>query len=133
MKKLGFAVVGCGVIVDYHIEGVLGTPEAELICVVDVVEAKAKAVAEKYKVRYYTDVKEMLKNPAVDVVAIALPSGLHMEVAIAAMEAGKHVISEKPLDITLEKIDKMIAVSKKTKKHLAGIFQSRFMASSLSI
>ena len=133
MKKLGFAVVGCGNIVGHHVNGVLGTPEAELICVVDNVEAKAKAVAEKNKVKYYTDVKEMLKDPAVDVVTIALPSGLHMEVAIAAMEAGKHVISEKPLDITLEKIDRMIAVSKKTKKHLAGIFQSRFMPSTLSI
>ncbi|MFH1073736.1 MAG: Gfo/Idh/MocA family oxidoreductase, partial [Candidatus Firestonebacteria bacterium] len=133
MKKLGFAVVGCGNIVGHHLKGVLETPEAELVCVVDVVEEKAKAIAEKYKVKYYTEVKEMLKNPAVDVVTIALPSGLHMDVAIAAMEAGKHVISEKPLEITLEKIDKMIAVSKKTKKHLAGIFQSRFFESSLSI
>ena len=133
MKKFGFAVVGCGNILPHHINGVLGTPDAELICVVDVSEEKAKAAAEKYKVKYYTDIKEMLKNPAVDIVTIALPSGIHMDAAVAAMEAGKHVISEKPLDITLEKIDKMIDVSKKTKKHLAGIFQSRFMDSTLSI
>ena len=133
MKKLGFAVVGCGNIAGHHVAGVLGTPEAELICVVDNVEAKAKALAEKNKVKYYTDVKDMLKDKAVDVVTICLPSGMHMDVAIASMEAGKHIISEKPLDVTLEKIDKMIAVSKKTKKHLTGIFQSRFYESSLSI
>ena len=133
MSKLGFAVVGCGNIAEHHINGVLGTKETELICVVDNVEAKAKALAEKYKVKYYTDIKEMLKDKAVNVVTIALPSGLHMEVAIAAMEAGKDVLSEKPLDVTLEKIDKMIAVKNKTKRHLAGIFQSRFYESSLSI
>ncbi|OGF51134.1 MAG: hypothetical protein A2231_00710 [Candidatus Firestonebacteria bacterium RIFOXYA2_FULL_40_8] len=133
MKKLGFAIVGCGNILSSHGDGVLGTPEAELICVVDTDEPKAKAAAEKYKTKYYTSIKDMLKDPAVDVVTIALPSGLHMNAAIEAMESGKHVISEKPLEITLEKIDKMIAVSKKTKKYLAGIFQSRFMDSSLSI
>jgi predicted dehydrogenase len=133
MKKLGFAIVGCGNIVENHIRGVLGTPEAELVCVVDVVEAKAKAVGEKYNVKYYTDVKEMLKDRAVDIVTIALPSGLHMDVAIAAMEAGKHAISEKPIEINLEKIDKMITVSKKTGMHMCGIFQSRFYDSSLEI
>lgn len=133
MKKIGYAIIGCGNIVANHLAGIKGTPEAELICVVDVVEAKAKAVAEKNKVKYYTDVKEMLKNKDVDVVTICLPSGLHMEVSIAAMEAGKHVISEKPLEVSLEKIDKMIEASKRTKKHLAGIFQSRFYESSINI
>lgn len=133
MKKLGFAIVGCGNIVANHISGILGTPEAELICVVDIVEEKAKALAEKHKVKYYTNIKDMLKDKAVDVVSICLPSGLHMDAAIAAMEAGKHVISEKPLDVTLEKIDKMIASSKKTKKHLSGIFQSRFYPSAINI
>ena len=133
MKKVGFAIVGCGNIVANHLSGILGTPEAELIAVVDIVEAKAKAVAEKHKVKYYTDIKDMLRNKDVDVVTICLPSGIHMENSILAMEAGKHVISEKPLEVNLEKIDKMIEASKRTKKHLEGIFQSRFYESSLII
>ena len=126
MNKVHFGIIGCGNIGPYHAEGIRNSPGAELVAVSDSSEPKAKELGEKNKVDWYKDYKEMLKRKDIDAISIGIPSGLHMQVAIDALEAGKHVISEKPLEVTLEKIDKMIAASKISGKHLAGILQSRF-------
>ncbi len=68
----------------------------------------------------------MLKSKEIDIVTIATPSGLHKEPAIAAAKAGKHVICEKPLEITLQRIDAMIDAHKKAGTLLGGVFQNRF-------
>jgi predicted dehydrogenase len=68
----------------------------------------------------------MLKRKDIDAVTVGIPSGFHMQVAVDALNAGKHVLVEKPLEITLEKIDKIIAASKKNKKHVSCVFQSRY-------
>jgi UDP-N-acetyl-2-amino-2-deoxyglucuronate dehydrogenase len=78
----------------------------------------------------YHDLDAMLADPAVDVVTICTPSGLHMEPAVAAAKAGKHIIVEKPLDITLKRCDAMIAAAKKAGVVLSTIFPSRFHESS---
>lgn len=126
MNKVRYGVIGCGVISPWHINGVLNSKGAELIAVADSVEEKAKKTGEQYKVAWYKDYREMLKRNDIDVVTIGTPSGMHMQMAIDAMNVGKHVLTEKPIDITLEKIDKMIGVSKKTGKILTCVFQSRF-------
>jgi predicted dehydrogenase len=126
MNKIRFGVIGCGGIAVNHIRGIKDCSNAELIAVADIVEEKAKKFGEEYKVPWYKDYKEMLKRKDIDAVTITTPSGLHMQNAIDAMEAGKHVLTEKPIEVTLEKIDKMIKVSKKTGKKLACVFQSRF-------
>jgi predicted dehydrogenase len=72
----------------------------------------------------------MLADPEVDVVTIGTPSGAHMEPAVAAAEAGKHVIVEKPLEITLRRCDKIIEACKKNRVKLSAIFPSRFHDSS---
>ena len=85
---------------------------------------RRKNSAKNIIVRRSQAIEEMLKVKEIDIVTIATPSGLHAEPAIAAAKAGKHVICEKPLDVTLERIDSMIAAHKKAGTLLAGVFQN---------
>jgi predicted dehydrogenase len=87
---------------------------------------KAKGFAEKYNCRGYADIAEFLAHPGLDIVSICSPSGAHLDTALATAEAGKHVIVEKPLEITPERCDRIIEACDKAKVSLAGIFQSRF-------
>ena len=126
MKKLRFAIIGCGVIGPWHADSIRAIPEAELVACADVVEEKAKAMGEKYGIDWHTDIKELLKRKDVDIVNICVPSGLRRDVAVPAAEAGKHIISEKPLEVTLEKCDEIIKAARENGVKLGVIFQSRF-------
>ena len=126
MDKVRFGIVGAGNIAPFHIHSIRACKNAEVVAIADTVEEKAKKAGEEFKIDAYGDPREMFNRKDIDVVTLCVPSGLHMQVAIDAMEAGKHVISEKPIEVTLEKIDKMIEVSKKTKKFISCVFQSRF-------
>ena len=81
----------------------------------------------------YHDFNAFLADKNIDIVTIGTPSGAHLEPAVAAAEAGKHVIVEKPLEITLERCDKIITACKKNNVQLATIFPSRFHDSSLTL
>ncbi len=126
MSKIGFAIVGCGNIAPFHAEAIRDTEGAELVAVCDKDPSRATELAEKFSAESYTDFAETLKRDDVHVVNICLPSGLHESLTIQAANAGKHVMVEKPLDITLEKCDSIIAVCKKNKVKLATIFPCRF-------
>lgn len=125
-STVGFGVIGCGVVADYHIGGILNTKGAKLVAVSDVVEARAKDAAQKRGVAWYTDHREMLKNPDIQVVCITTPSGIRIPIATDAAAAGKHIIIEKPIDITLENADRIIAAAKKANVNLMCIFQLRY-------
>jgi predicted dehydrogenase len=125
--KVGFALAGLGMAGNIHALEFPHVEGAELVAVCDEVEEKARAFAEKYGVkRWYTDYKELLKDEAVNVVNVLVPTGLHAEFAIAASEAGKHVLVEKPLEVNLDRADELIRVCKKNKTKLGVIFQMRF-------
>jgi len=124
-KTFNFAIIGCGVIAPNHAEGIVHTPNARLVAVADIVEEKARSFAQKYNCDWYLDYKKMLDRPDIDIVNICTPSGLHPEMAIEAMKRGKHVITEKPMAITLEQADAMISASKEYNRKLACIFQRR--------
>jgi predicted dehydrogenase len=124
-REFRFAIIGCGVIAPNHAKGIVNTPGARLVAVADIVEEKAINFARKYNCDWYTDYKEMLDRPDIDIVNICTPSGLHSEMAIEAMKRGKNVITEKPMAITLEQADAMIESSKKYNRKLACIFQRR--------
>ncbi|MCD6231562.1 Gfo/Idh/MocA family oxidoreductase [Candidatus Aerophobetes bacterium] len=128
-KELGFGVIGCGVITPWHIYGIIHTEGAKLIAVSDMVEERAKKVAQENKVDWYSDYRKMLERDDIDVVNICTPSGTHGEIAIEAAKAGKHIIVEKPMEITLEKCDEMISACRKANVKLEVIFQSRFLPS----
>ena len=119
MKKVRMAVIGLKTFGrKSHVVGVKGNENAELIAVCDIDEAMAKMVSEEHGVPYYLDYKELLKREDLDAVTIATPDQVHREIAIAAMEAGKHVMCEKPMALTVEDCKAMVEASKRTGKKL---------------
>ena len=126
MKTWNFGIVGAGLIADFHARAINDIPNAKLIGCCDKVADKAKQLADKYGVRAFEDYEQMLASDDIDVVTIATPSGFHAEPTIAAAKAGKHVLCEKPLEITLERIDEMIEAHEKSGTYLGGIFPYRF-------
>ncbi len=126
MKKWNFGIVGAGLIADFHAKAICDIAQGEVAGFCDGGSGRAKKLAEKYSCKAFESYKELVNSDKVDIIAIASPSGFHMEPAIAAAEAGKHVICEKPLEITLERIDAMIEAHERRGTLLGGIFQNRF-------
>ena len=101
-RKVGYAVVGLG-IGKAHVDAAAASENANLIAVCDLVQEKMDKIVAKYPgTRTYTDFDELMKDKDVEVVSICLPSSMHAEYAAKAMRAGKHVLVEKPIDITPE-------------------------------
>ncbi len=127
MKKIGFGIIGCGVISDFHANALFELPQdAVLVGVADTRKESAGAFAERHHVRAFSSVEELLHCPEVDVVNICTPSGFHADVAIAAAEAGKHIIVEKPMAISKEQLDRMEEACARNGVLLSSIAQSRF-------
>ncbi len=125
-STVNFAIIGCGVIGPTHARSIAEIEGARLVAVSDIVEEKAQALGEMYEVDSYANYHQMLERADIDVVTIATPSGMHAEMGIAAARAGKNVIVEKPMDITLEKADALIAACHENKVKLCVISQHRF-------
>lgn len=124
-ETVNFAVVGLG-IGQSHIGAIRATPGARLVAVCATDEEALEKTARTYGVEAYTDYHRLLERPDVDVVCVCTPSGLHAEVGIAAAQAGKHVLCEKPLDITLARADALITACKQAGVWLGAVFQNRF-------
>ncbi len=125
-EKLRFGIVGCGVIGPVHAEAIASLPDAQLVSVVDINPGHAQKLASKYGTTPYTQLQLMLDSERVDVVIICTPSGLHGELACQVMRSGRHVIVEKPMEITREAIEEMLRVQQATGVKLAVISQHRF-------
>ncbi len=126
MRTWNFGVVGAGLIADFHARAIGDIENAKFVACCDVNPERANALAKKYGADAYDSYEKMLESDKIDIVTIATPSGLHMEPTVAAAQAGKHVICEKPLEITLERIDAMIKAHKRSGTRLGGIFPYRF-------
>ena len=126
----GFGIIGCGMIANFHAKAIADIRGAKLVACFDMFPAAADRLAESTGCKPYHDLKEMLADPDVDVVTICTPSGAHMEPAVQAANAGKHVIVEKPLEVTLKRCDRIIDACEKNGVVLATIFPSRFHESS---
>ena len=122
----GFGIIGCGMIANFHAKAVADVKGAKLVACYDAFPAAADKLAATYGCKAYHDLNQMLADPKVQVVTIGTPSGAHMEPAVAAAKAGKHVIVEKPLEITLKRCDAIIDACDKAGVKLATIFPSRF-------
>ena len=127
-KTVGFGVVGCGVVADYHIGGIESAGGARLVAVSDVVEERAREYGEKHHAAWFTDYREMLALPEVDVVCVCTPSGIRIPIATDAAAAGKHLVIEKPIDVTLENADRIIQAASDAGVELMCIFQLRYGA-----
>jgi predicted dehydrogenase len=126
-RKIGFGIIGCGVIADFHANALFGLPEeAVLVGVADARLPAAERFAREKQVRAFESVDELLACPEIDVVTICVPSGLHAELAIKAANAGKHIIVEKPMAITKEQLDAMEEACERNGVMLSSVAQSRF-------
>ncbi len=126
MATVGYGIIGCGNIGPVHAAAIAQVRGAKLVAVADVVAASAKKLADQYGADSYGDFREMIKRPDVHAISLCVPSGLRCEVAEACAAAGKHVLSEKPLEVTSKRIDRIIRATEKSGVLLGCIFQSRF-------
>lgn len=126
MKVWNFGIIGAGMVADFHAKSIQHLPNAKLIGICGAGSGRAAALAEKYQCREYPDYQTLLRDPGIDIVTIATPSGLHMDPSIEAARQGKHVLCEKPLEITLERIDKIIEAHSKAGTRLGGFFNYRY-------
>ncbi len=125
-KKLRFGIIGCGVIGRLHAEAITSLPDAQLIAVVNTIPKRAQELAEIFQVTPYSDFQEMLAREQLDVVDVCTPSGQHGEQACQVMRSGRHVIVEKPMEISRAAIAEMVRVQQETGMKLAVISQHRF-------
>lgn len=132
MFKVG--VIGCGRISPFHGMPARSLDCADVVTCCDIDEERAKEKAKLFGcTSYYTDYHEMLAKENLDVIHICLPHYLHPPVAIDAMKAGCHVLTEKPMSIAIEDAEAMVACSEETGKTLGVIFQNRYNAGSILI
>ena len=124
--KIGFAIVGCGVIAPMHEKAIRAQPDAELIAVMDIDPEIAKQRGAEFGVPFYTNIDALFARDDVQVVDVCVPSGLHAEIGVKAALAGKHVICEKPIDISLAAADRLTAACKEAGVKLQVISQHRF-------
>ncbi|MDR3690656.1 MAG: Gfo/Idh/MocA family oxidoreductase [Fimbriimonas sp.] len=119
-----YGVVGCGAIHAMHCDAAKNIDGADLIGVYDVIPEKAAKTAERYGVRAFASLSELLSE--VDAITVCVPSGLHAEVGIRAANAGKHVLVEKPIDVTLAKAMALVDACESNGVRLGTISQHRF-------
>ncbi|NPV06877.1 MAG: Gfo/Idh/MocA family oxidoreductase [Anaerolineae bacterium] len=124
-KQYGIALVGAGVIAPVHTEAISALPNARLVAVCDVVKEKADELAAKYGAQPCYDLKDVLARGDVDIVDVVVWSGRHAQVGVEAARAGKHVFVTKPIDVTLEAIDRLIEACEDNQVKLGAVHQFR--------
>src|SRR5688572_14730834 len=120
-SKIRFAIVGSGRIAQRHAEHIHNQGILTAVC--DIEEARADALASKYNARAYYTIADLLQNEKqnIDVVSICSPNGLHASHSILALEAGFHVLCEKPMAISIHDCGEMIKAAETANKRLFAI------------
>jgi predicted dehydrogenase len=126
MDRVGFGVIGAGLFGENHALVYSRLPGVELVAVCDQNEARAREVAERYGARtYYTDYVQLLAEPDISAVSIATPDFAHSEIALAAAQAGKHILCEKPLATTVEEAQSIVDAAARAGVKLMVDFHNR--------
>lgn len=133
MAPIGVAVAGCGTIGGVHVAALQEIPEAAVLGAWSRSPEHAKQFAAQHRIRRYGSYAELLADPAVQAVSICLPSGYHAEYGIKAAEAGKHVVVEKPIDVTETRAMALITACRKAGRHLSVVFQNRYTPASRKV
>ena len=132
--RIRFGIIGCGGIGPTHAGAIQQIAGAELAAAADTVAERAAAMARKFELsRVYDGHQALLRDPEIDAVCVCTPSGTHADIAIEALAAGKHVVIEKPMDVSLEACDRLIAAEDASGKKLAVISQHRFDAATVLV
>ena len=122
----GFGLVGTGVVSSIHARAIHTLPRARIVAVTDMQPERAASFAAAHESAAEPDLDALLARDDVDVVSVCVPSGLHAEVGIRAAAAGKHLVVEKPIDVSLEAADRLIAAANETGVAMTVISQHRF-------
>ncbi len=125
--KLKIGIIGIGTIADVHAQAIKTSVNMELLSAYSRNQEKAIHFSKKYNIQCFTDWNKFINDPELDAVSICTPNGIHLDYGEKAAVAKKHVIVEKPIEVTLERAHKLINVCKKNDVKLAIIYQSRFM------
>lgn len=126
MKKIGFAIVGCGMISSFHANAIETIEDASFVGVYDPVPASMERASQRYGVPGFASMEALLASESVDAVCVCTPNGLHASIALQALNAGKHVVIEKPMALTLADADAIIAAAKRLNLCVCVISQLRF-------
>ena len=127
MSSLKFAIIGAGNIGRIHAEAIARIPGARLTVVCNRGSGAGMDLAKPHGAEWIPHYQDAVQHPEVDVVSICTPSGTHAEIAETAAAAGKHLLVEKPLDITLSRVDRILSAASHANVTLASVFPSRFM------
>jgi UDP-N-acetyl-2-amino-2-deoxyglucuronate dehydrogenase len=127
-KPRRIALVGCGRISKNHFDAIARIDGLELVSVADSVQERAEAAGKTYNVPWFTSIETMLASVECDVVTIATPSGLHPEHGTIAARAGKHVVTEKPMAISMDGANALISACDAAGVHLFVVKQNRLNA-----
>lgn len=130
VDPIGFGIIGCGAISRRHAEAISGIPVARLVAACDVAEEAATEFASRHGGRTYGDYRLMLEDPSVDAVIVATPSGLHSRMAMDALDAGKHVLVEKPLALRPEDAQRLVQRARKAGRFLGTVHPNRYYPAS---
>jgi predicted dehydrogenase len=125
-QTLKFGLIGCGRIAPRHAQSFAEIPDAELVAAADIIPSRAENFHKQYGTEPYSDYRRLLERKDLDVITICTPSGLHTQMGIDALQAGKHVIVEKPMALSLESADALIAAAKTAKRKLCIVLQNRY-------
>ncbi len=121
-----FGIIGTGSISGIHASAIAAMDGSELISVFNHRLESAEKLASQYGVRAFSDIDEFLADPELEIVTIATPSGAHFDPAMAALKAGKHVLCEKPLEISTARVDELMETAAASGRTLAAILNRRF-------
>jgi predicted dehydrogenase len=121
-----FGILGAGAVAGLHARAIRDLDDAVLVAASRRTESKGRAFAEQHDCTWHPDPGTLLDDEAPDVVTIATPSGAHLSPALAALKRGVHVLCEKPLEITTDRVDRMIETARVHNVKLGGIFQRRY-------
>lgn len=124
--EIRYGLIGCGRVAPRHAQSLGQVAEARLVAVADLKASRAEHFAEEYKATPYTDYRALLDRPDIDAVSICVPSGLHARVALDALDAGKHVLVEKPIALKLADADAMIERARARDLRLGVVLQNRY-------
>ena len=125
---IGFSIIGTGMIADFHANAIRAVPGARLVGAYGNIPEQCRAFCEKHSIRAFDSLESLIADPEVHAATVATPSGLHAAVAVPVLEAGKAVLCEKPIDVSIEAVDRILDAEKHGGGRLACVFQSRFGA-----
>lgn len=124
---LGFGIFGLGLIAEFHAQAIAALTGARLVAVATRKAEKGAAFAQKHGVVFAgTTIEELVARPDIAIVCVTTSSGAHLEPTLAAIRAGKHVVIEKPIEITTARVDEVLRAAAAANVRIAPIFQGRF-------